>query len=64
MSAVAASMSSSTPNRFIGFLLSIECKNVFYQGIVQSIDVDRDLLSLKNCFQNGVSCGEKMIDIK
>lgn len=60
----SSSAASSTPNNFIGFLLSIECKNTFYQGIVHNIDAGKELIFLKNCFQNGISCGEKIVEVK
>jgi hypothetical protein len=50
--------------KFADYLVSIECKNVFYQGIVAKIDSKNALIRLKNCFQNGLSCGNKIIEIK
>lgn len=51
-------------NMFVGHLLSIETKNVFYQGIVNKIDLQMGCIYLKNCFQNGLSCGDKLVEIK
>ena len=53
-----------TSDKFIGYLVSVECKNVFYQGIVTNIDSNKAVIQLKNCFQNGLHCGNKLIDIK
>jgi hypothetical protein len=49
---------------FIGYLVSIECKNVFYQGIVTLIDSTKGIIQLKNCFKNGLHCGNQLVDIK
>jgi hypothetical protein len=51
-------------DKFADYLVSIECKNVFYQGIVAKIDSKNAIIRLKNCFQNGLSCGNKLIEIK
>jgi hypothetical protein len=51
-------------DKFIGYLVSVECKNLFYQGIVASIDSTKAIIQLKNCFQNGIHCGAKLIEIK
>jgi hypothetical protein len=54
----------TTTNRFVGYLVSVECKNIFYQGIVTNIDPSKAVIQLKNCFQNGIHLGSKLIDIK
>ena len=51
--------------KFVGYLVSVECKSIFYQGIVANIDADKAIIQLKNCFQNGLHCGtNKLVDIK
>lgn len=57
-------MSSTDSNRFVGYLVSVECKNIFYQGIVTTIDSAKAIIQLKNCFQNGIHCGNKIVEIK
>ena len=54
----------TTTNRFVGYLVSVECKNVFYQGIVTTIDSNKAAIQLKNCIQNGIHLGSKLADIK
>lgn len=51
-------------DKFVGYLISIECRNLFYQGVVSSIDSANGSIQLRNCFQNGLHCGNKLIDIK
>lgn len=51
-------------SKFIGYLVSIESKNVFYQGIINQIDAEKAIIQLKNCFQNGLNLGSKLIDVK
>ena len=58
------SVNNTAGNKFVGYLVSVESKNVFYQGIVNAILADRGVIQLKNCFQNGVHCGVKLIDIR
>lgn len=55
---------ATSGTNFVGYLLSIESKSVFYQGVVASIDLNRDIMCLKNCFQNGVSLGDKQLEIR
>lgn len=59
-----SSASNSAGNKFVGYLVSVESKNVFYQGVVNAILPDRGVIQLKNCFQNGVHCGVRLIDIR
>lgn len=54
----------TSTDKFIGYLVSVECKNLFYQGIVANIDPNKAIIQLKNCFQNGIQCGSKLIEIK
>ncbi len=54
----------SSTDKFVGFLVSVECRDFFYQGIVTHIDPNKALLQLKNVFQNGIHCGAKLVDIK
>ncbi len=54
----------TSTDKFVGYLVSVECKNLFYQGIVSHIDSNKALIQLKNVFQNGIHCGNKLIDIK
>ena len=53
-----------TSDKFIGYLVSVECKNVFYQGIVSNIDPIKAVIQLKDCYQNGINCGSKLVDLK
>lgn len=50
--------------KFIGYLVSIESKNVFYQGIVSLIDLNKNLIQLKNCYKNGIQITNQTIDIR
>lgn len=54
----------TSTDKFLGYLVSVECKNIFYQGIVANIDPNKAIIQLKNCFQNGIQCGAKLIEIK
>ena len=54
----------TSTDKFVGYLVSVECKNLFYQGIVTHIDSSKALLQLKNVFQNGIHCGARIVDIK
>ncbi|CAF0730117.1 unnamed protein product [Brachionus calyciflorus] len=54
----------TSSNKFTGYLVSIESKNVFYQGVINLIDSQNAVIQLKNCFQNGISLGSKVVDIK
>lgn len=54
----------TSTDKFVGYLVSVECKDIFYQGIVTQIDSNKALIQLKNVFQNGIHCGSKLIDIK
>ena len=51
-------------NNFIGYLVSIESKNTFYQGIVYLIDLNKNLIQLKNVFKNGMQEPNSLIEIK
>lgn len=51
-------------NNFVGYLVSIETRNVFFQGIINSIDTKNSLIQIKNCFQNGINLGPKLVDVK
>lgn len=51
-------------NNFVGYLVSIESKNIFFQGVINSIDTKNSIIQLKNCFQNGINLGAKLIDVK
>jgi hypothetical protein len=59
-----SSSSGSSSNKFVGYLVSIESKNTFYQGVVNAINSDKGIIQLSNCFQNGLHCGSKLVDIK
>lgn len=54
----------TSTDKFVGYLVSVECKDFFYQGIVTQIDSNKALIQLKNVFQNGIHCGSKLVDIK
>jgi len=54
----------TSTDKFVGYLVSVECKDLFYQGIVTQIDSNKALIQLKNVFQNGIHCGSKLVDIK
>jgi hypothetical protein len=54
----------TSTDKFVGFLVSVECRDFFYQGIVTQIDQTKALIQLKNVFQNGIHCGSKLVDIK
>jgi hypothetical protein len=54
----------TSTDKFVGYLVSVECKDIFYQGIVTQIDSIKSLIQLKNVFQNGIHCGSKLVDIK
>jgi hypothetical protein len=49
---------------FIGYLVSIESKNTFYQGIVSLIDLNQNLIQLKNGYKNGIQYPNCLIEIK
>ena len=51
-------------NNFIGYLVSIESNNIFYQGIVNSIDLNKNLIQLKNAYKNGMQYPDSLIEIK
>lgn len=50
--------------QFVGYLVSIECKNTFYQGIVCGIDLNSNNIQLKHCYKDGMRCGSKLVEIK
>lgn len=49
---------------FVGYLVSVECKNTFYQGVIDKLDVANNVLRLTKCFANGMNCGSKFVEIK
>ncbi len=49
---------------FIGYLVSIESNNIFYQGIVNFIDLSKNLIQLKNAYKNGMQYPDSIIEIK
>ncbi|RMZ95771.1 enhancer of mRNA-decapping 3 [Brachionus plicatilis] len=51
-------------NNFVGYLVSVESKNLFFQGVINLIDTKNSIIQLKNCFQNGINLGDKLVDIK
>ena len=51
-------------NNFIGYLVSIESNNSYYQGTVNLIDVNKNLIQLKNVYKNGMLYPESVIEIK
>lgn len=54
----------TSTDKFVGYLVSVDCKDIFYQGVVTQIDPNKALIQLKNVFQNGIHCGSKLVDIK
>ena len=54
----------TSTDKFVGYLVSVECKDLFYQGIVTQIGSTKAIIQLKNVFQNGIHCGTKLVDIK
>ena len=48
----------------MGYLVSVECKNTFYQGVIDVLDVANNVLRLKKCYANGMNCGAKLVEIK
>ena len=57
-------MVTTYENICIGLLISVDCKNVFYQGIVATFDQSKGVIQLKNCIKNGIHLGSKLADIK
>ena len=54
----------TSTDKFVGYLVSVDCKDIFYQGVVTQIDPTKTLIQLKNVFQNGIHCGSKLVDIQ
>jgi len=48
----------------VGYLVSVECKNTFYQGVIDVLDVANNVLRLKKCYANGMNCGTNLVEIK
>ena len=54
----------TSTDKFVGYLVSVDCKDIFYQGVVTQIDQEKSIIQLKNVFQNGIHCGTRLVDIK
>jgi hypothetical protein len=52
-------------NNFLGYLVSIECNNVFYQGTVSKIDLVQNTIKLTDYYRNGLKSKEQTtVEIK
>jgi len=52
--------------QFIGSMVSIDCGEVLgiYQGLLDSIDQSRQMLTIVSAFHNGIRCSVPHITIK